>query len=131
MRVHRCAAEHELDVGDRKLGARLDEGMKSARHHGGGTDAEQIGREHARRHAVEPHLPVERSRAAACERQEHRDMVLQIAADRQIDDRRDADLAQMRRRADAGQHQDLRRAEGAGGNDDFAFGGCAVAVARS
>ena len=52
----------------------------------------------------------------------HRQMVLQILADRQIDDRLDAHLAQMRGRADAGQHQQLRRVEGAAGEDHLALG---------
>jgi hypothetical protein len=43
-------------------------------------------------------------------------MILQIAPDREVDDRRDADVAQMRRGTDAGQQQNLRRAEGAAGH---------------
>ena len=47
-------------------------------------------------------------------------MVLQVLADAgQVDDDVDAVLAKMRRRADAGEHQELRRDVGAGGEDDL------------
>ena len=46
-------------------------------------------------------------------------MVLQILSDRQIGDACDADLAQMLRGPDAGEHQELRRVERAARDDDF------------
>ena len=47
-------------------------------------------------------------------------MILQILADRQIDHRRDPAGAQMRRRPDARQHEQLRRVERAGAQDHLA-----------
>src|SRR5262249_38724506 len=44
-------------------------------------------------------------------------------------DRRDAELAQERRRPDAGELQELRRGDGAGGEDDLARSECAPALA--
>ena len=61
-------------------------------------------------------------RLGAGEHDQHREMVLQVLADRQIDHRLDADRAQMIGRADAGQHQDLRRVERAAAEDDLALG---------
>ena len=49
-------------------------------------------------------------------------MVLQVFPDRQIGHRLDADRAQMIGRADAGQHQQLRRIERAAAQDDLAIG---------
>ena len=49
-------------------------------------------------------------------------MVVQVVADRQVGDHVDAVLAQVAGRADAGQHQQLRRAEDAGAEDDLAVG---------
>ena len=87
-----------------------------------GADAVEIRHQHAHRHAVEPHLAVEHA-GDSCARIGHvgADMVLQILADRQVGDAGDPHLAQMRRRPDAGQHQELRRVERAAGDDDFAF----------
>ncbi len=45
-----------------------------------------------------------------------------VPPDRQVDHRRDADLAQMSGRPDSGEHQDLRRAEGAARHDHFPGG---------
>jgi hypothetical protein len=123
------AAEHELDVGHRELGARLDEGMEAAGHHGAGPGAERIGPDHARRHAVEPQLMVKRLGLAAREGEKHGEMVLQVLPDWQVDQRRDAELAQMPGRPNAGQHQDLRRAEGAARHDHLPGGGGAVQAA--
>ena len=49
---HRCvcrrrAAEHELDIGHRELGPRLDEGVQPAGHHRPRAGAEEIGAHHA------------------------------------------------------------------------------------
>ncbi len=49
-------------------------------------------------------------------------MILQILADRQIGNDIDAGLAQMLRRPDPRQHQQLRRVERTAGNDHFAVG---------
>ena len=68
MRVRRRAAEHELDVGHRKLGPRLDEGMQPARHHRAGAGAEEVGAEHADRHAVEAHVVAEHAFVQALRR---------------------------------------------------------------
>ena len=54
------------------------------------------------------------------EHDEHREMVLQIGADRQVDDRRDAEFAQVIGRPDARQHQQLRRIERAAAEDHLA-----------
>ncbi len=128
MRSGRQATEHELDIGHHELGPRLDEGVQPARHHGAGAGAEQIGADHAPRHAVEPHLVVERTRIGTGEIELRRQMILQVFADRQIGRDRDAVLAQMRGRADARQHQHLRRAEGAGREDHLALGRDLVAL---
>jgi hypothetical protein len=60
--------------------------------------------------------------AAAGEHHLHREVVLQIAADRQVDHGHDAGVTQMRRRSNAGQHQKLRRVEGTGREDHLARG---------
>ena len=93
---HRCgwcerAAEHELDVGHRELRPRLDEGVQAAGHHRGRAGAEEIGADHAHRHAVEAHLAVEHA-GVRPSRIGHvgAEVVLQVLADRQIDDRLDA-----------------------------------------
>ena len=57
-----------------------------------------------------------------CKEDDHREMVLQVLADRQIDHRPYAHLGQMRRRADARQHEQRRGVEGAGRQDHFAIG---------
>ncbi len=49
-------------------------------------------------------------------------MVLQVSSDRQIDLWLDAHLGEMRRRADARQHQELRRVEGTAREDDVTTG---------
>ena len=95
----RRAAEHELDVGHRQLRTRLDEGMQPARHHGAGAGAEEIGADHGDRHAIETHVVAERALVEALEKDDHRQVVLQVLADRQIDHRLDADLGEMRGRA--------------------------------
>ena len=120
MRMMRGAAEHELDVGHRQLRPRLDEGVQAARHHGRGTGAVEIGHQHAHRHAVEAHLAVEHAGTLARIGHVGADVVLQILSDRQIGDAGDSHLAQMRGRADAGQHQELRRVERAARQDHFA-----------
>ncbi len=120
MRRRRRAAEHELDVGHRKLGPRLDEGMQSARHHGAGPAAEQISPHHADRHAIEAHLAMKRAGVRPGVGHIGAEMILQIAPDRQVGDHIDAEPAQMLRRADAREHQELRRVECAGGKDHFA-----------
>ena len=56
---------------------------------------------------------------------QHREMILQILSDRQIDDRLDADRTQMIGRADAGEHQHLRRVERAAAQDHLARRRCA------
>ena len=111
MRSRRRAAEHELDVGHRELGPRLDEGMQPAGHHRARAGAEAVGADHADRHAVEPHFAAERALVEPLEEDDHREVILQVLADRQIDDRLDAHLAQMRGRPDARQHEKLRRVE--------------------
>ena len=118
--VRRRAAEHELDVGHRELRPRLDEGVQPARHHGAGSGAEEVGADHAARHAVETHLAVERAGALRAKHDQHGEMILQVLADRQVDDGLDTVLAQMRGRTDAGEHQQLRRVEGAAGDDHLA-----------
>ncbi len=84
--------------------------------------AEHPGAHHVERHLVEPHVAEEFARFGAGIHHQHREMVLQVLADRQIDERGDADRAQMIGRADAGEHQNLRRVEGAAAEDDFALG---------
>ncbi len=118
----RRAAEHELDVGHRKLRPRLDEGVQAARHHGRRPAAEEVAAQHVQRHLVEPHVVAEFAATGPREHDQHREMVLQIFADRQIGDRLDADRAQMIGRADAGQHQQLRRIERAAAQDHLAIG---------
>ncbi len=76
--------------------------MQPTRHCGARSGAEQPGPDHADRHAVKPHLAVERPRLRTREGEKHCQVVLKIAADRQVNDRLDPDLAQMRCRADAG-----------------------------
>jgi hypothetical protein len=53
---------------------------------------------------LKPHLAMERPRLRTRKGEKHRQVVLKIAADRQINDRIDPDLAQMRGWPDAGQH---------------------------
>ena len=122
MRVRRRAAEHELDVGHRQFRPRLDEGVQAARHHRARPGAEQIRAHHAHRHAVEPHLAVERAGLLARVGHVGAEMVLQILSDRQIGGNIDAERTQMLRRSDARQHQNLRRVERAGSDDDLARG---------
>ena len=101
MRRRRCAAEHELDVGHRKLGPRLDEGVQAAGHDGAGAGAEEVSADHAEGHAVEPHLLEERAFVQAPEEDDDREVILQVLADRQVDHRLDAHFAQMRGRTDS------------------------------
>ena len=57
-------------------------------------------------------------------------VIVQVLADaRQVVHHLDAVLAEMLGRADARQHQQLRRADGAGGDDDFALGPQQLAAA--
>ena len=58
-------------------------------------------------------------------------MILQVLAHRQVDAGLDPHFGQMRGRADAGEHQELRRIECAAGDDDIAIGlgaDCVAAV---
>jgi hypothetical protein len=59
-------------------------------------------------------------------------MVLQVAADWQIDHRRDVDAAQVLRRADSGKHQELGCVEGTTAKNHLArrFGAHDLAVLR-
>ncbi len=118
-RVGGRAAKHELDVGNHQLGARLDEGVQTARHHGTRTGAEEIGADHADRHPIEAHLLSEGAVGQPLEKDAHRQVILQVRPDRQIDHRFDADLGEMRRRADARQHEELRRVECTARQDDL------------
>ncbi len=85
-----------------------------------GPRAEQIGAHHADGHAVEAHLAMEGAGLAPPKEHVGAQVVLQVLADRQIDQRRDAELAQMRGRPDARQHEQLRRVERAGAHDHLA-----------
>ena len=120
MRAGGGAAEHELDIGHRKFGPRLDERMQTARHYRSGPGAEQISADHAHGHAVEAHLAMERAGLRPRVGHVRAEMILQIFSDRQVGRDVDAEAAQMLRRSDAGEHQELRRVEGAGREDDFA-----------
>ena len=74
--------------GHGELRPRLDEGVQSARHHGAGAGAEEVGAQHADRHAVEAHVVAEDA-GSLCRAKKMIDgeMILQVLADRQIDDR--------------------------------------------
>ena len=75
---------------------------------------------------------VERGDAVDLVDQPQLQMILQIGADaRPVEHDRNAVLAQMRGRPDAGQQQDLRRADRAGGEDDFAAAARRCASRRS
>jgi len=104
--------------------------MQAARHDGSRPGAEQVGLGHCERHAIGAHGAAERPRCRPDEIDEHRQMVLQVAADWQIDHRRDVDAAQVFRRADAGKHQELGRVEGATAKNHLAhrFGAHDLAV---
>src|SRR5215470_9404831 len=120
MYVGRGTAEHEFDIGHRCLGAHLNECMQSAGHNSPWSGAEQPGLDHADRHAVKPHLAVERTRLGTYKGEKYREVVLKIATDRQINCWLDPNLAQMRCRSDAGQHQNLWCAKGAARNNHLA-----------
>src|SRR5258705_13164458 len=89
------ATKHKLDVRHRDLRASFDECMQPARHDSPWAGAEQPSLDHAGRHAVKPHLAMERTGLGTREREKYSKVVLKIAADRQIDCRFDAGLAQM------------------------------------
>jgi hypothetical protein len=80
----------------------------------------EIGADHADRHAVETHFPAERALGQPLEEDDHRQVVLQVFSDRQIGDRIDAHVAQMRGGPDAGEHEEVRGIEGAAGEDHLA-----------
>ena len=95
--------------GTAEFGPRLDEGVQAARHHRARAGAEQVGAHHAHRHAVEPHLAMKCARLRPRIAHIGAEMILQIAADRQIGGDADAEPAQVLRRPDPGEHQQLRR----------------------
>src|SRR6266852_3500908 len=99
MHVGCRATKHKLDIRHRDLRASLDECMQPARHDSPWASAEQPRLDHADRHAVKPHLAMERTGLGTREREKYRKVVLKIAADRQINCRLDPDLAQMRGRS--------------------------------
>ena len=85
--------------------------------------AEQLELQAVEQHAPADALPVIAVRAIGDRDDRHFRMVDQILADaRQIGDAIDAVRAQMIGRADARQHQQLRRDQRAGGDDHFAVG---------
>jgi hypothetical protein len=108
-RGDRRAAQHELEIGHLELRARLDVALQTERHRRRGPGAEEVRLEHRKRDAIVAHQVVERARFSAALPQQHAlEVVLQVVAHRQRDDRRDAHLAQMFGRPDAGEHQQLR-----------------------
>ena len=89
--AERGGGEQDLQVGQRRLGARLQERDDAARHVGGEAGAEEIGLRERARDAVGAHGAQERARLLAPVHQDHRDMVLQVLADaRQRDLHRNA-----------------------------------------
>ena len=113
----------ELDVGVRDAVAAAQEGPGVglvARAHAL-LEEEPLEADHD--HAVRLQVAVERDRLLAAVLHVNLQMVVQVLADaRQVDRRRDADRAQVIGRTDAGEHQELRRAEGAGADDHLARG---------
>ena len=122
MRFRRRAAEHELDIRHRKLGPRLDESVQPARHHRAGAGAEEVGADHADRHAVAPHLLEKRAFVQALEKDDHREVVLQVLTDRQIDHGLDVHRSKMRRRTDPRTHQQRRGIERTAREDHLPVG---------
>ena len=67
-----------------------------------------------------PGVDLRRALLLGRENETHQQVIVQVGADpRRIDDRRDVVLAQMLRRSDARQHQELRRLQSAGADHDL------------
>jgi hypothetical protein len=122
MVVDRRGQEVELQVRmlDAGLGADEAAGLQVR----GGADA-LAGQEPlhaAHRHAVRLGISVERDRLGAVLLDIHLQVLLEILPDAgQVVLHRDAGLLQMVRRADTRQHEQLRRVDGAAGQDYFTF----------
>ena len=108
MRIGCRATEDEFHIRIRQRGFSLDESKETARHIRARSLAEEISLHHRQRHAVETQQLMEETRLIARPCKPRRQMVLQIFAHRQINQRLDALFAQMRIRPDARQHQQLR-----------------------
>ncbi len=93
--------------------------------------AEEIRLDHRAGNAINPHDPVKVARSATVPVEPGRKMILQIIADWQIDDRRDAKFAKMLCRSDAGQHEELGAVEHAGTDHDLATRARLVQTAAS
>src|SRR4029079_9271411 len=97
MRSIRRIAEHELDVGNGKFRARLDERVQPTWNHRCWTCAEDIGLNETEDHPVDAHHATERSGVRTCPRQRDGRMILQVLSDRKVDDRLDAHLIEVLR----------------------------------
>ena len=102
---------------------RFDVRLGLDRQHRRRTGAEQIRLHHREREAIVTHQFVQRAvRRPPLPHQHAFQMILQVVADRERGDDRDAEFAQMIGRADAGEHQQLRRVERAAAQQHFARG---------
>src|SRR6185312_7281161 len=99
IRRERRAAKHEFDVRHCQFGPRLDECVQAARYHRAWPGTEHVGADHVHRHAVEAHLTVKPTSTLAAIGHVRAKMVLQVLADRHVENGFDAMLAQMRSRS--------------------------------
>ena len=89
MRVRRRATEHEFNIRHREFGPGFDECVQASRHYGCRSRAADPRAQHGDAHAVQPHRIPERPRIGTAIHDQRRDMVVQIAPDRQIDNVRE------------------------------------------
>ena len=117
----RSSEKQQLHIRCFQLGAGPQERLQGIRQHRGRTRPEQPCLGHGERDAIGAHQATKRPWAEARPSQPYLQMIPQVAAHRQIDQRCDADVPQMRCRTDARQHEQLRRVEHAAAQYHFAF----------
>ena len=110
--TERRRRQQQLDVGQRDIVARFQEGGHAARHVGRETLAEEIGFRQFAADPVGPHHVVEGRRFLAPVHQDGRGVVLQVPPDAgQVELDVDRQRLQVGRRPDAGELQQLRRVD--------------------